>query len=266
MAYNNSTTISALKENMRQSFLTLSRAPHGEIHDDPDLLSIITGIPHPIMNGIFRAQFRENQESRIDKALLPFITRKIPMMWWIGPDTEPPDLGSRLKDRGLIFEGDSPGMSMDLLPIKTSCGIPGLSMEKVVCAGLLGNFITVFAAVFQLPDIVGQAFHGIYEALGYAPGSSWRNYVASIGNRPVAIASLSLAGGVAGIWNVATLPDCRKQGIGTAITLAPLQEAFSLGYRRAVLISSSDGLGVYKKLGFSECCSFGQYIYTPPPR
>ncbi len=70
-------------------------------------------------------------------------------------------------------------------------------------------------------------------------------------------------GGVAGIYNVATVEEARGKGIGAAMTYAPLLEARELGYKIAVLQSSSMGYGVYKKLGFEEYCRLPGFVWTP---
>ena len=79
----------------------------------------------------------------------------------------------------------------------------------------------------------------------------------------MATASLFLAAGVAGIYFVCTVPSARRQGIGAAITLAALTEAQALGYRIAVLSSSSMGYGIYRRLGFAEYCRIGIYTWRP---
>jgi ribosomal protein S18 acetylase RimI-like enzyme len=63
----------------------------------------------------------------------------------------------------------------------------------------------------------------------------------------------------AGIHHVATLPAARRRGWGSALTLAAVRSARELGYRVGVLVSSSEGFGVYRRLGFRECCHADAY-------
>ena len=69
--------------------------------------------------------------------------------------------------------------------------------------------------------------------------------------------------GVAGIYNVTTLEQARGKGIGTAITLAPLNEAKNLGYQIGILQSSDMALNMYKQMGFKEYCQMEWYIWQP---
>lgn len=65
-----------------------------------------TGLPHPLFNGVFRAQLTaETAGQSIEAAVAHFQARKLPMFWWTGPLTQPTDLGARLEARGLTLEG-----------------------------------------------------------------------------------------------------------------------------------------------------------------
>ena len=59
---------------------------------------------------------------------------------------------------------------------------------------------------------------------------------------------------------VATVPDARGRGIGTAITLHPLGEARALGYRAGILQSTPAATHLYRRLGFRELCSVALYV------
>lgn len=88
-----------------------------------------------------------------------------------------------------------------------------------------------------------------------------RNYVGYLNEAPVATAELYIAEGVVGVYVVGTVPKARRMGIGTAMTLAPLLEARSLGYRIGVLGATPLGEGVYRKLGFEEYCKLSYYSW-----
>jgi GNAT superfamily N-acetyltransferase len=72
---------------------------------------------------------------------------------------------------------------------------------------------------------------------------------------------LSVGAGVAGVYWVYTVPEARKQGIGTALTCRVLQEARSQGHRLAILQASAMGQSVYQRLGFGEYCKMGVYVW-----
>ena len=75
----------------------------------------------------------------------------------------------------------------------------------------------------------------------------------------MAAAALFLGAGVAGIYNVCTVPEARGRGIGGAVTGAALREAASRGLRLAVLGSSEMGYPVYRRLGFHDVSRLRSY-------
>jgi predicted acetyltransferase len=70
---------------------------------------------------------------------------------------------------------------------------------------------------------------------------------------------LLLTLGVAGIFGVATVPEARGRGLGTAISLHALREARDMGYKVSVLLSSRMGYRIYQRLGFKEYCRLEIY-------
>ena len=64
---------------------------------------------------------------------------------------------------------------------------------------------------------------------------------------------------VAGIYYVATIPTQRNKGFGTAMMKHLLSLAKGEGYVIATLQASHDGLFLYERLGFKQCCQFMEY-------
>jgi predicted acetyltransferase len=59
---------------------------------------------------------------------------------------------------------------------------------------------------------------------------------------------------------VATVPDARRRGIGTAVTLRSLQLARAAGASVGLLQASSLGQGPYRRLGFVQVASYGRFV------
>ena len=94
---------------------------------------------------------------------------------------------------------------------------------------------------------------------GFGPETPWLLFMGTVNGQPVATSRLFCAGGVAGIYHVATVPQARGQGFGTAMTLAAAHAGRGLGYRVGVLYASPVGYGVYRRLGFQEYCHIDLY-------
>ena len=154
-------------------------------------------------------------------------------------------------------------MAVDLKALNESLHRPpGFEVELVNDAKSLQKWSEVLTAAFPLPEFVARPMFDFCFTLGFGKTSPMRNYYGRLNGEVIATSSLFLGAGVAGIYNVATLPKARRQGIGIAMTLEPLCEARALGYRVGILSSSQLGVGVYRKLGFKEYCKIGQYSWT----
>jgi hypothetical protein len=95
-----------------------------------------------------------------------------------------------------------------------------------------------------------QIYYDAYARHGFGPDATSLHYIGYLGDRPVTSATLLLAGGIAGVYDVSTPPAWRHRGFGGAITFAMLQEARQREYDHAWIWSSPMGKSVYSKLGF----------------
>jgi GNAT superfamily N-acetyltransferase len=251
----------AIEANLFKYFQYLGRSASVELYDSPNMTRFITDIPHPLMNGVFRTQLTlDDVGEAIEDALTHFKSRKMPFMWWAGSAAQPADLGKRLEAHGLTYAEDLPGMAVDLLALNEGLTTPsGLTIKPVGDKNTLRQWVNAAIIGFGLPDTSENACFDLFAGLGF--DLPLRNYVGLLDAKPVATSQLFLAAGVAGIYWVATVPEARRQGIGTALTLAPLREARATGYRISILHSSEMGLGVYRQLGFEECCKLSCGIW-----
>jgi GNAT superfamily N-acetyltransferase len=255
--------IHAIEANLFALFRHFAQWDKAEGGDDAEMLWSLTDIPFPLFNSVLRARLAPDRvEATIEAAISRCKSRNVPMLWWTGPTTRPPDLGASLTAHGFTHGGEMPGMAADLWALaEESPAAPQLRIEPVGDVEALERWCEVAGNGFGLPPFAAQAMCGLMASIGLDAQAPLRNYLAFWDGEPVAASSIFFGAGVAGIYNVATLPAARRKGIGAAITAAPLREARQNGYRVAILHSSRMGENVYRKLGFEEHCKLAQYVW-----
>ena len=151
-------------------------------------------------------------------------------------------------------------MAADLLGVPQDLPSPaGLTIERVEDERRLLEWIHIASVGFGIPIDGERRFFELLVALGFE--RPVRSYLGVVNGMPVATSQLFLAAGVAGIYNVTCLPQARRQGIGAALTMAPLLEARRLGYRISILQASSLGYPVYRRLGFQDFGKLNFYLW-----
>ena len=77
-------------------------------------------------------------------------------------------------------------------------------------------------------------------------------YVGRVGGRAVSTAIGLTVGAEVGIFDVATPPEHRRHGYGSALTTRAARDGFAAGADLAWLQSSAIGESVYRRLGFRQ--------------
>lgn len=259
-----SAMVEAIESNLLAYFPEFRHLPHAEVHFGPDVFWALTDVPYPLYNSVLDARFEPSQaDAAIESAIARGRSRNVPLLWWIGPKTRPADLGRSLEAHGFVPAGSAPGMAADLNTLDETSSAPAdLAITRVRDAESLARWCDLASVCFELPDFAAAAWRHWYKKVGVPEVSALTHYLGWRNGEPVAMGSMMLGAGVAGIYNVATLPSARRQGIGSAMTLAPLLEARAMGYRVGILQSSEMGVGVYRNLGFREYCRLDHYLWT----
>jgi GNAT superfamily N-acetyltransferase len=259
--------VEALEANMAAFWAGYGRAPGAELHEGDDLLRVVTGISEPLFNGVFRASLSPDAvDGAIAETLARVASRRVPMFWWVGPSTRPTDLDAHLERHGFAHAGSSPAMAMDLRTLpENPPEIPGLAIEPVGGLEELRSWARAAALGTGFPEPFSDELAELEVGAGLGPrGGPYTRYVAYQDGEAVGTSALLLHSGVAGIFAVATLPRARGQGIGTALTVAPLLEARRRGYRVGTLQATQMGFPIYGRLGFREVCPpIELYLWSP---
>lgn len=256
----------ACEANWREGFLEmLERWERGEVHREPELICFRSDQPHPLLNSVLTCRFAAEQAAAgIARVLERYRERNLPLWWWTFASSRPADLGDRLERAGLMREADLPGMGVDLARLEGASTLPkGFSVQRVMNQEALAQWAEAYERGFPMERNVAAALVEIFSALGFRSESRWRHYVGLEHGRPVASSSVYLGAGVAGLYYVATVPEGRGRGIGTAMVVTPLIEARRLGYRAGILQATTMGRPIYARLGFQEVARYPQYRWTP---
>jgi ribosomal protein S18 acetylase RimI-like enzyme len=182
---------------------------------------------------------------------------KLPFAWWIGFDDDYPECKSDLEECGFACDEHESGMFTEIekLPREKKCN--ELQIHPVENAQKLDNFIKIYQ------ELIPQDAESIKEFYSRAaehildPKSSLRLFVGYFQDQPAATGASFMDENAAGVWDVVTLPQFRRRGIGTDMTLSALFHAFdNFGYRIGVLTASEEGEPVYRKIGFQKLKDF----------
>ena len=257
----------AIEANFAEEMACMARSlPGGEICESAGILRFFTGKVG--FNGVLRTSISNNDSTYIHASIAEtldyFRIRNVSIGWPVTPLAQPADLDSYLEAHGLTLRGTDIGMVLDIQKMNDDIAVPpDFTIKEVADVEALQLWRTVTMQGFETSEEIAQFYYNTYATLGFGHTMPWHHYIGWQQHTPVAIASLLLHAGIAGIYGVATIPQARKQGLGTAMTLHALHEAQKLGYRIAVLAPSNMAVNIYRRIGFSDYMKRKFYRWSP---
>ena len=236
----------------------------GEVWDESDLQVTIEGLPVPFTNTIHRARLEpDDAEDRVRWVAGLLRARSVPGLWWVGPLSTPPKLPELLERHGFRHDEDMPWMARSLAEIRDASFPPGVQAHRVDRPDRQAQWLEAMTAGFGMGEHVRAAMTDLAAAVGYAEDAGWQRFVAVEGVRVLASSGVMVGGGVAGIYNMATVPDARGRGIGAAMATLAMRWARDHGFDTVVLGSQPLAVPLYERLGFRHVCRLGVYLLEP---
>jgi GNAT superfamily N-acetyltransferase len=253
----------AIKTNWENYHYCLAVSPRVELSIGRYLTWFITHMPDHFMNLVVCTELpSKGVDKLIENAMTHFRSLNIGKVTWLVHEGVPAaDIKKCLLSQGLTFhESHGTEMAADLESVPQELPlVAGLRIVRVEDKETLRQWIHVASVGFGVAEPYEEVWYEFFaEAVFEQP--FW-TYLALLNGRPVATSQLFLSAGVAGIYNVTCLPEARRQGIGTAITQAPLLDARAIGYRIAILQASAEGAKVYPRLGFQDFGGLSVYLW-----
>jgi ribosomal protein S18 acetylase RimI-like enzyme len=246
---------------LAQAYLALTEAvePGDTNHGrDPDCVWASSSIPIAEINRVMAPRLAGTDaevEARVEAIHERFAG--LPYTWWLDPGAMPSDLAETLRwvapatRRELV-----PAMALDLADLALLAAPAGVEIEVATTREAVVAAESLAAHGFGASAEEAGPFGSLFERMAVGQGARARAVVVHLDGRPSATALGCLDGQVLGIYNVATLPDARRRGLGLAATHAILRDGAARGARLAVLESTADGLPLYRRLGFREVGRF----------
>ena len=240
-------------------------------HLDPDASWAVGEALDPFVNTVASARFdADTADRRIAEIVATYDALPSPFVWWRAPFHAPADLGPRLEAAHVFEVGEAPAMTLDLRVLGPAPEPPsGFELRGVTDEETLRAYLAILdadpppagAPAMFPPEKVDRIVASVVPRLADEPAPL--RVLGLLDGRPVSTSRLSLAGGAAGIYAVATLREARGRGLGAALTYACLATGRDLGYRIATLQSSDMGLRIYQRLGFVEQVRYAVHVHIP---
>ncbi len=254
-------TARAVEENLSQYLQHFGRARGGRCVQARAWRWIHTG--SPLLNRVFDARIDGDPDVAVKAALAPFRERGHPVTWMVGPSSHPATLAPVLEANGFRRVHPWVGMVRALAPADAAQA--GLhAFVPVDSADRLAAWAEVAGPAFGIPSSLHGSFVRLFSGLLVGERVPFHGLLALDGRGQALGTGLSyLAGETAGLYWIATSPERRGQGIGTALTRRLMGKARACGAKRVVLHATEAGLGLYRRLGFEEVCRIELFSWEP---
>ena len=259
--------VRAMEENYIAYALYFSRVPYLELQEAPDI-TLITSKEIRLWNIVTRTQLAPaSVVATIEAVTSRFSSLDLPLIWHILPSTQPSNLADYLEAYDFLLFDEEPHMVIEPANHVLSLpSIPGFTIERITDTASLAQWhqVTVESFFPNTPSL-GQLFLDAYTLLGFDPQGPFLHYIGYLNGEPIAASTLLFTEGMAGIYDVCTVPSARGKGFGTAVTLASLLEAQARGYRYVCLQATRMGYPIYERIGFTEQYRERRYLWRPGP-
>jgi GNAT superfamily N-acetyltransferase len=213
-----------------------------------------TGLPAPFFNQVVTDD--DASHDAVAAAVAELRERGAPFCVVLRRDQDA-HLRALMGEVGLILnEGVMPGMALDPIPSDLPTTAPGLELRLVRNAAALRDHGLVAAHGYGLPEEIALRFVG---------GELWKRegatvYTGYADGRPVTSGFSIRSGDTLGIFTIATEPDARGRGFGTAMTGRLVADGAAAGCTIAALQASRMGRPIYERLGFRLVQEYEIYV------
>ncbi len=223
-----------------------------------------SAISHPYFNSIFEATIPPAEIAEaIERALSYYRGENRPMSWWVGPRSQPIDLGKLLVNRGFTHVVTEVAMAMRPFEADYERVSDEVEVQAVTAVTDLRTWVEVMTSVYDLPEFTQEPWFQILKKAGIGSRSKLQHFLAMVEGEVAGVGSIFYGSQAAGIYNVAVLPSFRGQGVASTLTISLLSLIDEQGCSWATLCASLKAKSLYRQIGFRSYGELSCYQWSP---
>ena len=189
-----------------------------------------------------------------------FNKKSFPAAVWIWDDNS--DAKEKMQKNGFALSEIETGMCIKTVEIVTKAyKHNNIEIRKVSSCEEMEDFSDVVASIFgetKESHYVREQY-GILAKKKIYTGTDMIFYVGYYNNEPVSCGTVYITVESTGIYDVVVKEKHRNKGFGSSMFAYLMNEAKKNNTKYCVLQASSDGAGIYRKMGFVDVCSIDIY-------
>jgi GNAT superfamily N-acetyltransferase len=214
--------------------------PAGEVERFGSVFAFVSALPVSIFNG---AVILEPPAPRdVSGAAAWLDERGWPYRFWIREELAPSVAPALEADGFVPKDWVLPGMT--IRPDPPPAPSPSVTVSAIDEAALEEHVAVIVA--MGTPEPIARSVC----AATFVADPDARFFTAYLDGRPAGHSLAIRSGNVSGVYNVGTVADARRRGVGTAATWAAVEAGRQWGCSTVVLQSSEMGIGLYTGMGF----------------
>lgn len=235
-----------------------------EVRNNELILRMLDGSSSVFANKVVRSVFSYQVGEKIKQVIEEFDAKQKSFAWWVGPQSKPDDLSSRLRTLGFKLEDVYIGLAAFVEPLSLQPSSEWIVKEALTELELRA-YVSVNARVWGMDASSVEA--AVKERLSYVSLPERRGgYLVArtqdgevIGNGSYRISS---DGQTLYLVGSAVLPEYRNRGVYRALLQYRFHRAKEAGCKLMTVqarVGTSEP--ILRKLGFQEYCKFEMYIH-----
>lgn len=245
--------INLMRDNfIKKASFVAQNSNYMRIKESSDFISVDCGLPSDTFNVSVVKKKPSNFDDFLQRAVDVFTDKKYPMALWSWED-----IAEEIKEKGVCLAEENIGMYAVTSDLNISLEIPhNLTIKEVNSVLEVKQFGETISKMFGESE-EAQYIREYYNRLSRTQlykNSSFKFYIGSLEDSIVSTGSAFYTQDSVGIYDIATLNEYRKKGIGTAMfnyILTDIKENYD---GLCILQASEAGANIYKRSGFKPVC------------